>query len=100
MTRWCCVSTTTLPKASMLTSLSICSPVSRSQGWWSSHSQAISLRRAWPRENAVRYGRAVGVSNIGGDLTIVGNVTSKGEINLDGHVRGDIHCVALVLGEN
>ena len=40
------------------------------------------------------------VSNIGGDLTIVGNVTSKGEINLDGHVRGDIHCVALVLGEN
>jgi cytoskeletal protein CcmA (bactofilin family) len=40
------------------------------------------------------------VSNIGGDLTIVGNVTSKGEINLDGHVEGDIHCVALVLGEN
>jgi cytoskeletal protein CcmA (bactofilin family) len=40
------------------------------------------------------------VSNIGGDLTIVGNVASKGEINLDGHVEGDIHCVALVLGEN
>ena len=40
------------------------------------------------------------VSNIGGDLTVAGNVTSKGEINLDGHVRGDIHCVALVLGEN
>ena len=40
------------------------------------------------------------VSTIGGDLTITGNVTSKGEINLDGHVQGDIHCVALVLGEN
>ena len=40
------------------------------------------------------------VSNIGGDLTVTGNVTSKGEINLDGHVRGDIYCVALVLGEN
>ena len=36
------------------------------------------------------------VSNIGGDLTVTGNVTSKGEINLDAH----IHCVALVLGEN
>ena len=40
------------------------------------------------------------VSTIGGDLTITGNVTSKGEINLDGHVQGDIHCVALVLGED
>ena len=58
------------------------------------------MRRAWPRENAIRYGPALSVSNIGGDLTIVGNVTSKGEINLDGHVEGDIHCVALVLGEN
>ena len=39
-------------------------------------------------------------STIGEDLTITGNVTSKGEIHLDGHVRGDVHCVALVLGEN
>ena len=42
----------------------------------------------------------LGVSNIGGDLTITGNVTSKGEIQLDGHVHGDVHCMALVLGEN
>src|SRR6516162_498618 len=40
------------------------------------------------------------VSTIDGDLTITGNVTSKGEIQLDGHVQGDIHCVALVLGED
>src|SRR6516225_920110 len=40
------------------------------------------------------------VSTIGGDLTITGNVTSRGEIQLDGHVRGDIHCVALVLDED
>jgi cytoskeletal protein CcmA (bactofilin family) len=40
------------------------------------------------------------VSTIGGDLTITGNVTSKGEIHLDGHVQGDVHCVALVLGES
>ena len=43
---------------------------------------------------------ALSVSTIGGDLTITGNVTSKGEIQLDGHVHGDVHCVALVLGEN
>src|SRR3974377_779277 len=47
-----------------------------------------------------RDSNTLSVSNIGGDLTVAGNVTSKGEINLDGHVRGDIHCVALVLGEN
>ena len=32
-------------------------------------------------------------------MTITGNVTSKGEIQLDGRVEGDINCVALVLGE-
>lgn len=42
----------------------------------------------------------LGASTIGGDLTITGNVTSKGEIHLDGHVQGDVRCVALVLGEN
>ena len=40
------------------------------------------------------------VSTIGEDLTITGNVTSKGELHLDGQVQGDVHCVALVLGEN
>ena len=43
---------------------------------------------------------ALSISTIGGDLTITGSVTSKGEINLDGHVEGDVHCVTLVLGEN
>jgi cytoskeletal protein CcmA (bactofilin family) len=40
------------------------------------------------------------VSTIGEDLTITGNVASKGEIHLDGHVRGDVHCGALFLGES
>jgi len=31
---------------------------------------------------------------------ITGDVTSKGEIHLDGYVQGDIHCISLVLGEN
>jgi cytoskeletal protein CcmA (bactofilin family) len=40
------------------------------------------------------------ISTIGEDLTITGNVTSKGELHLDGEIQGDVHCVALVLGEN
>jgi len=31
---------------------------------------------------------------------ITGDVTSKGEVHLDGQVQGDIHCISLVLGEN
>jgi cytoskeletal protein CcmA (bactofilin family) len=38
-------------------------------------------------------------SRIGEDLTITGNVTSKGALHLDGQVQGDVHCIALVLGE-
>jgi len=40
------------------------------------------------------------ISTISEDLTITGNVTSKGALHLDGQVQGDVHCVALVLGEN
>ena len=40
------------------------------------------------------------ISTIGEDLTITGNVTSKGELHLDGEIQGDVHCVALVLGEH
>src|SRR5215207_11126679 len=40
------------------------------------------------------------ISTIGEDLAITGNLTSKGELHLNGQVQGDVHCVALVLGEN
>jgi cytoskeletal protein CcmA (bactofilin family) len=39
-------------------------------------------------------------STIGEDLTVTGNVISKGEIHVEGHVNGDVRCVSLVLGEN
>ncbi len=44
--------------------------------------------------------RKIGDSTIGEDLRITGNVSSKGEIHLDGEVHGDVACVALVLGES
>ena len=39
-------------------------------------------------------------STIGEDLTITGDVTSKGELRIDGRVQGNVHCVSLILGEN
>jgi cytoskeletal protein CcmA (bactofilin family) len=38
-------------------------------------------------------------SIIGEDLIITGNVDSKGEIQVDGEIRGDIHCGSLLLGD-
>ena len=38
-------------------------------------------------------------SIIGEDLTIRGNVTCKGEIQIDGEIEGDIRCSSLLLGD-
>jgi len=43
---------------------------------------------------------SLSISTIDEGLTITGNVTSKGELHLNGHVQGDVRCVSLVLGEN
>ena len=39
-------------------------------------------------------------STIGEDLTITGDVTSKGELRIDGRVQGNVDCLSLILGEN
>jgi len=38
-------------------------------------------------------------SVIGEDLTIIGNVTSNGNLKLDGKLQGDMHCASLVVSE-
>jgi cytoskeletal protein CcmA (bactofilin family) len=38
-------------------------------------------------------------SIIGEDLTITGNVASKGEIQVDGEIQGDVQCGSLLLGD-
>jgi cytoskeletal protein CcmA (bactofilin family) len=43
---------------------------------------------------------SLSISTISEDLTITGSVTSQGELHVNGRVQGDVHCVALVLGEN
>ena len=41
-----------------------------------------------------------GISIIGEELTITGNVASTGELHVNGRIQGNVHCLALVLGEN
>lgn len=41
-----------------------------------------------------------GSTIISSDLTIIGNVVSKGQVTLDGTIQGDMHCASLVVGEN
>jgi len=38
-------------------------------------------------------------SVIGEDLTIIGNVKSKGNLKLDGKLQGDMHCASLIVSE-
>ena len=39
-------------------------------------------------------------SIIGSDVRIVGNLTTVGELQIDGQVEGDIQCGSLTMGEN
>ena len=52
----------------------------------------------YPRTNTAS--RPSEASIIGKDLTITGDVTSKGELRIDGRVQGNVHCLSLILGEN
>ena len=38
-------------------------------------------------------------SMIGPDLTIMGNLVSKGEVHIEGEVQGDIHATHILIGE-
>jgi cytoskeletal protein CcmA (bactofilin family) len=44
-------------------------------------------------------GDRVAPSIIGEDLSISGNVISKGEVQVDGQIEGDVHCGSLIVGE-
>lgn len=39
-------------------------------------------------------------STIGEDLMISGDVTSRGELHIDGRIEGDVRCVSLVVGDS
>lgn len=41
-----------------------------------------------------------GESRIGSDLAIIGNLVSRGEIQIDGEIQGDLHAANIIVGEN
>lgn len=41
-----------------------------------------------------------GASHIGADLTIIGNLVSKGEVHVDGEIQGDLHAQHITIGES
>jgi len=51
------------------------------------------------RQQGAKAGDRVAPSIIGEDLAITGNVISKGEVQVDGQIEGDVHCGSLIVGE-
>lgn len=52
-----------------------------------------------PAQSPLRSGGPGSPSVIGPDLLITGNLISKGEVQVDGEVHGDIHGTNIVIGE-
>ena len=53
-----------------------------------------------PAKSSRPAGGPVAPSIIGADVHIVGNVTTAGELQLDGTVQGDVMCGSLTMGEH
>lgn len=58
-------------------------------------SQGASLTS---RETATRTGGSGGRSTIAADMKVVGNLVSKGELQIDGEIDGDIKAAAVTVG--
>jgi len=74
-----------------------------------SHAQAKAAQRpldpstrslSQPMPSSLQHPSNVGATMISADLTIIGNVYTKGKVILDGDIQGDLHCESLVVGEN
>jgi cytoskeletal protein CcmA (bactofilin family) len=52
-----------------------------------------------PKPPAFRGPDRMAPSIIGEDLTVTGNVLSRGEVQVDGQIQGDVHCSSLIVGE-
>ncbi len=52
-----------------------------------------------PKSPTFRGPDRMAPSIIGEDLTVAGNVLSRGEVQVDGQIQGDVHCSSLIVGE-
>jgi cytoskeletal protein CcmA (bactofilin family) len=62
--------------------------------------QAEPSATSRPAAPSPRPSVPAGASHIGEDLTIVGNLVSKGEVHIDGQIQGDLHAANVIIGEN
>jgi cytoskeletal protein CcmA (bactofilin family) len=53
-----------------------------------------------PPKGDVQRPASGSVSQISADLTIIGNLISQGEVQVDGEVQGDLHATVILVGEN
>jgi cytoskeletal protein CcmA (bactofilin family) len=53
-----------------------------------------------PPKGNVQRSASSSVSQISADLTIIGNLVSQGEVQVDGEVQGDLHATVILVGEN
>jgi cytoskeletal protein CcmA (bactofilin family) len=58
---------------------------------------AHSQQQAPPRPQPTGPATA---SHIGADLTVIGNLVSKGEVHIDGQIQGDLHAMQITVGES
>ncbi len=65
----------------------------------SSQPPGSSAPKAAMATPAYRGSDRMAPSIIGEDLTVTGNVLSKGEVQVDGQIQGDVHCSSLIVGE-
>lgn len=61
--------------------------------------QAIEQRAPRAVQNYQKASRRP-ASVIGPELTVAGNVTSKGTVHIDGRIEGDVNCATLTVGES
>lgn len=59
----------------------------------------LSVARPAPAPRSSSAASA-GASVVGADLSITGNLESRGEIQIEGEVQGDIHAARIVVGEH
>lgn len=57
---------------------------------------ASPLTKAEPRKG---FGNSMAPSIIGEDLSVTGNIVSKGEVQIEGEIQGDIHCSSVIIGD-
>jgi cytoskeletal protein CcmA (bactofilin family) len=59
----------------------------------------VSNLGARPSSQGMRPGERSAPSVIGADLLITGNLISRGEVQIDGEIQGDVHATNLVVGD-